>query len=129
MNSAERERHIEGEAAFKATVLNEFKNAKDQRKEDKKDINKRIDDMKVKHTDTYKDVFTLIGKNATQIATMVERVDGVKEDIQLDVKTSIGNLETDVKKVGRKSGTYAGVISSVSLKVIEKGLKLIGIDI
>ena len=110
-------------------MLNEFKTAKEQRKEDKKAIHNRMDKLELKHTDTYKDVFTLIGKNATAVATMVERVEGVKEDIKDDVKTSIGDLEDDVKKVGRKSGTYAGVISSVSLKVIEKGLKLIGIDI
>ena len=124
MTEAERKSHIEAEASFKATVLNKLDYAADQRKDDKKAIHARMDRMETKHTDIYKDVFTLIGENAKQISTVVERVKGVKEDVADDVKGSISDLEDDVREVGKNAGTkwgaFSGIISSVTLKIVDK---------
>lgn len=129
LSPAERKKHIEDEATFKQKVLSGLEYAKESRERDTQSIHSRIERMETKHTDTYKDVFTLIGKNATQIATMAERVEGVKDDVKDDVKGSIKDLEDDVKKVGRKSGIASGTIASAVIKAVEKGLETIGISL
>ena len=72
--------------AFQEVVLNNFKNATDQRKEDKKDIHTRIDRMEKKHTETYTAVFKDIRENGeaiitnqTNIENAVKSIDGMKK--------------------------------------------------
>ena len=68
LTAGERRKHIEDEASFKATVLGEFKFAREQRTEDKKDFTDRFDKMEKKHTDTYISVFDKIGASEKKIA-------------------------------------------------------------
>ena len=50
-------------------MLGEFKFAREQRTEDKKDFTDRFDRAEKKHTDTYTSVFEKIEENGKQIAT------------------------------------------------------------
>ena len=97
--AAERRAHIEGEASFKTTVLNEFKFAREQRTEDKRDFKDRFDKMEEKHTDTYKDVF------------------GKIEDNGKDIATNTANIKTNAKKtagIGGVSGlTGSGIMMAL----------------
>ena len=93
--ASERRKHIEDEASFKATVLGEFKFAREQRTEDKKDINDRFDRMEKKHTDTYTAVFEKIEKNGKAIAVNA---------------TNIGNVQKKSAGIGGASGLGGGAI-------------------
>lgn len=95
MTEVERRKHIEDEASFKATVLGEFRFAREQRTEDKKDFKDRFDNMEKKHTDTYTSVFDKIGTNAG------------------DIKTNKANIANNAKKtagIGGASGVGGGAI-------------------
>ena len=81
--------------AFQEVVLNNFNTASEQRKEDKKDIHKRMDRMEEKHTETYSSVFNKIEENGKAIAT------------------NTANIKTNQKKsagIGGASGLGGGAI-------------------
>lgn len=127
LTAGERRKHIEEEASFKATVLGEFKFAREQRTTDKKDFTDRFNRMEKKHTETYTNVFEKIELNGKAIIANQTNIDAIKDDVKDDIKKDIDKLETDVKKVGRKSGVTSGAATSLGLKVVEKVLQSLGI--
>lgn len=74
--------------AFQEVVLNNFANASNQRKEDKKDFNERFNRMEKKHTETYTAVFKDIRSNGEAIITNQTKLEGVDKDIDAMKKKS-----------------------------------------
>ncbi len=102
LTAAERKKHIEEEATFKATVLSEFKFAREQRQEDKKDLGTKFDRMEKKHTETYISVFEKIEKNGKAIIAN-----------QTNIENAVKNIDSMKKKsaiLGGGSGLGGGAI-------------------
>jgi len=108
MTEAERRKHIEEEATFKATVISSLEFAKESRERETKAINDRIERGEKHHTTIYGKLFDELKADRIIMTANQVNIENVLKDIKDDVKPSIATLETDAKKSALKLGGGAG---------------------